>query len=283
MILTDDIYLCNCKHRDRSLLNPWESIRKYVCADCSAVMTCACDSEIATYVVPHQALRGRDQHTQDDVAVTHPLVARVCHDCRGEAVPAHPKAAHRRAASLVHRYYWHEIWRETDLEFLAWCRSQGLPLLDASGKPLFFEYRREHQQQYDDIQRVVVDRIKAVHAQNPKYDFTRPSDADVIRTCEVTVESIQACYLGRSTGPVLVLPLGGSDPSQAVQVEEFVARSLRAQGREVMFCESRPFQALYGSLMWLWVQSLSDPCLRVCMWGCPALTDKAINLVRLPS
>lgn len=256
-----------CEHRDRSLLNPWESIRKYVCADCSAVMTCACDSEIATYVAPHQALRGRDKHTQDDVTVTHPLVERVCHHCRDEAAPAYPKAAHRGAASLVHRYYWHEIWRETDLEFLAWCRSQELPLFDARGKSLFFEYRRDHHEQYGDIQRGVVDRIRAAHAQNPKYDFTRPSDADVITTYGVTVESIQACYLGRSTGPALVLPLGESDPSQAVQVEEFVARRLRAQGREVMFCESRPFQALYGSLMWLWVQSPSDPRLRVCMFG----------------
>lgn len=58
-----------------------------------------------------------------------------------------------------------------------------------------------------------------------------------------------------------------ASPSQAVQVEEFAARRLRAQGCEVMFCESRPFQALYGSLMWLWVQSASDPRLRVCMFG----------------
>jgi hypothetical protein len=34
-----------------------------------------------------------------------------------------------------------------------------------------------------------------------------------------------------------------------------------------MFCESRPFQALYGSLMWLWVQSPDDSRLRVCGFG----------------
>ena len=185
-----------CEHRDRSLLNPWESLRKYVCADCPAVMTCACDSDIATDVVPHQALRGRDQHTQDHVTVTHPLVPHLCHDCRDEAVPAYPKAAHRGAASLIHRYYWHEIGRETRLEFLAWCQSQELPLFDASGKPLFFELQREHHQQYDDIHGAVVERIRAAHAQKPKYDFTRPSDADVIRTYGVIVENIQACYPG---------------------------------------------------------------------------------------
>ena len=50
-------------------------------------------------------------------------------------------------------------------------------------------------------------------------------------------------------------------------MEEFVTEILQVRGREVMFCESRPFQALYGSLMWLWVQSPDDSRLRVCMFG----------------
>jgi VRR-NUC domain len=257
----------SCEHPNRSLLSPWELLRKYVCTDCSAVMTCACDHEIAAFILPHQAMRGRDQHTGDYVAVTHPLTSHVCHECRGEKLPVYPRAAHRGSASLVHRYYWHEIERATELEFLAWCKARGLPLFDQGNRPLFFQHRREHAGEYDEIQHSVVERIRAAHQKNPKYDFTRPSDTDVIKACNVTVESVEACYLTPSAGPVQVLHLDVTDPSQAVQVEEFVARRLRARGREVMFCESRPFQALYGSLMWLWAQSPSDPRLRVCMFG----------------
>ncbi len=256
-----------CTHHNRTLLNPWESLRKYVCSDCSAVMTCLCDQDIALYVSPHQAMTGTDQHTRDDVRVTHPLTPDVCDQCRGEQPKAYPKAAHRGSASLIHRYYWHEIYRDTALEFLAWCRAEGLPLLDESGKAQFFDYRREHAEKYAEIECSVIERIKATHALHPKYDFTRPSDADVIKTNDVTVESVPACYLVRSAGPALVLPLDVDDPAQGVQVEEFVARQLRAQGREVMFCESRPLQTLFGNLMWLWVQSPDDPRLRPSGFG----------------
>jgi len=140
-------------------------------------------------------------------------------------------------------------------------------LLDKNGKTLIFEHRREHDDKYAEIESAVVDRIRIAHEQHPKYDFTRPSDSDVIKACGVAIERVEACYLARSAGPALVLPLDVSDPVQAVQVEEFVARRLRAQGREVLFCESRPLQALYGSLMWLWVQSPDDPRLRVSGFG----------------
>jgi hypothetical protein len=82
-------------------------------------MTCACDEEIATFVMPYRASRGRDQWTHDGVSATHPLVPGIYHDCRGEIPPAYPKAEHRGATSKIHRYYWHEIWKETQLEFLA--------------------------------------------------------------------------------------------------------------------------------------------------------------------
>lgn len=256
-----------CEHRNRTFLSPWESLRKHVCADCGAVMTCACDENIAIYVTPYQAGRGRDQWTHDEVLVTHPLVPGLCHDCRGEIPPPYPRIAHRGASSKIQRYYWHEIWKETELELLAWARENDVPLFDDDGKPRLLSFRREHAETYKAIEAAVIDRWKKIHEENPRYDFTQPSDADVIKSCEVVVEEIDACYLAPSPGHVLVLPLGATDPAGAVQVEEFVARRLRSAGREVMFCESRPFQALYGSLMWLWVQSPSDPRLRPAGFG----------------
>lgn len=140
-------------------------------------------------------------------------------------------------------------------------------MLDQNGRALIFDHQRQHKDRHAEIQQSVIERIRAAHELHPKYDFTRPSDSDVIRACQVTVESVRACYLTRSSGPALVLPLDVTNPSEAVQVEEFVARRLRKQGREVMFCESRPFQALYGSLMWLWVQGYGDDRLRMAGFG----------------
>jgi hypothetical protein len=251
-----------CEHLNRTFVSPWESLRKYVCSDCGAIMTCACDEDIAVFVTPYQASRGRDQWTRDEATVTDPLVPNLCHDCRGEISPAYPRAAHRGASSKVHRYYWHEIWKDTQLEFLAWCRTSNLPLFGPDGKPRLIYYHREHAEQYEAIQASVVERWKVRHEQNPRYDFTRPSDDDIIRSFEVTVENIDACYVTSPDRFVRVLPIGATDPTGAVQVEEFVAGRVRTDGRKVMFCESLPFQALYGSLMWLWIQSPSDPRLR---------------------
>lgn len=256
-----------CEHRNRTFLSPWELLRKYVCIDCGAVMTCACDQEIATFVTPYKASQGRDQWTHDEFMVTEPLVLGLCHDCRREVPPAYPKSEHRGASSKVHRYYWHEIWKETQLEFLAWCRESNLPLFDAAGRPRLLYYHCEHAENYQAIQAAVVARWRVRHEQNPRYDFTQPSDADVIKSCDVVVENVEACYLVPSSRHVLVLPLNATDPFGAVQVEEFVAQRLRREGREVLFCEGRPFQALYGSLMWLWIQSPGDLGLRPCGFG----------------
>lgn len=254
----------SCPHHDRALLSPWELLRKYVCSNCGAVMTCACDREIAVYVLPHQADYGHSQWTREDVAVTEPLVPGLCFDCRGEAPPAYPKAEHRGSSSKVHRYYWHEIWKDTALGFLKWCQENNLPLFNDTGQDLFMHHERGHPEVYKAIHASVVARWKDRHKHNPRYDVTQPSDADVIKSCVVFVENLDACYLSPSPGHVRVLQMNGTDPDAAVSVEEFVERRLREQGRQVMFCESRPVQALYGSLMWLWVQSPSDPRQRVC-------------------
>jgi hypothetical protein len=66
-----------CQHATVAVLNPWEMLRKYVCADCNAVMTCACCTDIATFVLPHQASRGVDPRTRDNVPVTAAFVPAV--------------------------------------------------------------------------------------------------------------------------------------------------------------------------------------------------------------
>jgi hypothetical protein len=72
--------------------------------------------------------------------------------------------------------------------------SPGLSEGGASrSRPRLLYYRREHAEAYKAIQAAVIDRWKKIHEENPRYDFTQPSDADVIKSCEVVVEEIDAC------------------------------------------------------------------------------------------
>jgi len=61
--------------------------------------------------------------------------------------------------------------------------------------------------------------------------------------------------------------IGESDPRRGVTVEQFAADAYRADGREVLFMESRPFHCLYGALMWLWVCDPSDERSRLAYFG----------------
>lgn len=255
-----------CPHDERFVLNPWERLRKYVCDDCGAVLTCACDREIAENVLPHQAGRGVDPRTRARVPVTTPLFPDVCPGCRGAAPIPYP-ATTRGATSKLQRYYWHEIWKTTQLRFLAWCRAQGLSALDAHGRPLIGRYAREHADEYGRIRRDVLDGIALAHQQRPVYDFSEPSDADLLAANSVVIDEIDACYVTPTVRRARVLPLGGRDPDQATSVEVFVADILRGDSQAVMFCESRPVHALYGCLMWLWVQDPADPELQPRRFG----------------
>jgi len=106
-------------------------------------------------------MRGIDQHTHDEVAVTHPLTPGICPECRGEEVPAYPRAAHRGICQLVHTDYWREIERASELEFLAWCRTQNLPLFDDDNRPLFFYHQRDHAERYKEIRHSAVEDMSA--------------------------------------------------------------------------------------------------------------------------
>lgn len=255
-----------CQHGPVALINPYEQLRKYECQDCQAVLTCSCDREIAVHVLPHQAMRSVDAQ-RFEVRVTDPLVDGVCHECRGRTPPPAPRKPHRGAASPIHRYYWREIYKETNRRFIQWLREQGMPLHGPDGQSAVMTLAREHADQYTALERIVIEGIKERHASNPMYDFARPSDADVLAACGAPVEDYPACYLTPTIGHVEVLPVDTNDVTSAVSVEEFVARRLRSTGREVMLCESRPFHALYATLMWPWVQDPADSRSRVSGFG----------------
>jgi VRR-NUC domain len=251
----------DCQHTEIDLVSPWETIRKYTCLACDAVLTCACDGPLATRVLPHQALHGVDDYSGARVEVTHPLTLGICDDCRGLPPQAHPRAAIRGATSKLRRYYWREIWVDTHLHFLQWCDDQGIAAEDETGQSLVLHLEHEHKAQFDQIERKVIEEVSQLHKSQPKYTYNELSDADIIRDNRVRVIEFKAAYLTPTSQQALVVPIGCTDHSQAVPVEEFVAADLRRDGREVMFCESLPFQALFGCLMWIWVQG-NDPLAR---------------------
>lgn len=249
------------------VLNPWERLRKWVCEDCRAVMTCACSRDVALYVVPHQAMRGVDPETRGRVPVALPLEPGVCAECRSGPWPAWPKAARRGAASVVHRYYWHELSTRTHERLLAWCREQGLPLLDADGRPLVARHAWDRPEAAEAIERDVLAEVREEHERAPRYQVERQSDADVLAAHGVEVVGVPAMYVDPSPGKALVVTEGSVDATGAVGVEEFVAALEHARGRETMFLESRPVQCMWGALMWLWVQHPSDDRLRISGFG----------------
>jgi len=263
-----DVMSPPCQHVTVVLLNPWELLRKYICEDCNAVMTCVCCADLATLVLPHQAGRGVDPRSKEHVPVTAAFVPSVCFDCRGITPPAYPKAPRRGAASVVHRYYWQELWTRTCRAQIAWCRARDLPLLDSDGRPLLSTYAREYPEDFAELAAQVLAEIRAEHESSPRYDVTRPSDADILIRHQVPVVEVRACYLEPPPErKVLVMPLGCTDPAAAVSVEDHVAAMQRGQGRSTLFLESRPVQCLFGALMWLWVQDPADERGRVVYFG----------------
>lgn len=261
VVLPDNLTRSTCAHADRSVINGYELLLKYLCHDCDATMMCACYDDLGRYVRPHQAIMYKDPATGARLPLTDPSVPGLCHACRGERAPSFPRIAHRREATVIHRYYWRELWRGRDQRFLAWCRSQGLPFPDKPNGKSFDEYRTQFGDTYAAIEQEVFAELRTLHETAPIYDTTEPSSGAILSACRVNVRDIRACYVKPTVDRVLVLPENGTDPDAAVGVgvEDFVAAQLKADGRQVMFCESRPLHALFGVMMWLWVQDINDP------------------------
>ena len=68
------------------------------------------------------------------------------------------------------------------------------------------------------------------------------------------------------------------DGTERCSVEEFVARHYRREGYRVEVMESRPFHALFATIMWLVIEDFSDARTRVVMFG--AREGTAVPLFR---
>ena len=245
-------------------MNQYEIIRKYKCNECGAVMMCQCDQDLGEKYLPHQVSYGTDLHTKDRHAVTAGFQPSICTDCRGVPAEPAPTAALRGASSNVRRYYWREIMTTTMRRLGQWAADHGMTYVEAQQK---------HRDVHDEIHEAVVAEIKKAHELTPKYQYDIVSSAKVLQDFDVEIVDFYATFLKVESGRSVVL-----DGTERYSVEEFVARHYRSQGYNVELMESRPFHALFATVMWLVIEDYADPRTRVVMFG--ARQGTAVPLFR---
>lgn len=231
-----------CNHSTVSCLNQYEIIRKYRCDACSAVMMCACDAETGRRFLPHQLSEGQESRSGLRVPVTHGFQTDVCNTCRGFPEEPAPKAKMFGCTSKVQRYYWREIMVRKMYRFAA--------------KP------DDDPRSRDEIERLVVDEIRAEHEQSPKYCYSEESESQFMARAGISFTEIGAQYLPSPDRKIRVQGRGG-----AVSVERVVAEKLEDEGFSVLETESIPFHTLFGVYAWMLIQDQGDPLVRLVQFG----------------
>ena len=162
-------------------------------------------------------------------------------ECRGLPAVVAPVAQGYGRSSKVRRYYWRELYFATTRRFAEW--------VDAGGDPRSSEGNGKR----EEIERAVLDELKAAHASSPKYKFNEVPQSEVLLRYEVEVVALEAEYV-KASAKGQVIRDGDSVCSPEVYAENWYTK----QGYEVLHLESVPFHALFGIYMWLLVQDLGD-------------------------
>ena len=207
-------------------------------------MMCACDEAIGKTHLSHQLDRGVVLETQERVQVTAGFQPKICRECRGLKPEAHPVSSIPGRTSKIRRYYWRELaFREMEL-YKNWKQT-------AEGQASSAESRFSVPQ----VAEQALEEIKSLHATTPKYVFSSLSQQEVLKRYNVEVIDVRADYIERGTGRAQIMYEG-----QTLGVEEFACRHLEALGYRALICESRPFHALFATLLG---RLIGDPKLRL--------------------
>jgi len=231
-------------------LNQHELIRKYRCADCGAVMMCACDETFGRRFLAHQLREGCELDTQLRVPVTDGFQPAICSECRGLPADPAPAAAIHGRTSKIKRYYWRELFFAEHAARADWDDAHP----DAG--------EAEKQDAYRAIDHRVAEEIKALHATSPKYVFTELSQAQVIERYAVEIDALSAVYAQAGTKGAQIIVDGA-----VVSPEAFATRHYQALGWSVLATESIPFHALFGVFMWILIEDPADPLGQMCSFG----------------
>lgn len=242
------------KHSSVICINPYEYIRKYRCNSCGEVMICSCDEDFALRCLPHQISEGIELNTQNRIPVTLGFQPNICNACRGIQEEPAPKAAMYGRTSKIYRYYWREIDTKTIRRFADWS--------DDEGYTDWLRAQEENKDKYSAIEKQVVDEIKELHHKLPIYIYDQKSQDEVLSKCEVTIVNLDAFYIKTPNRKAKIL-----DSGQELTAEEFAANYYKQKGYSVVFAESVPFHALFGTLMWMLIQDPKDERNRVVAFG----------------
>lgn len=258
-----------CSHDPVTCLNQYEFIRKYRCADCGAVMMCACDEAFGRRFLSHQLSEGVELETQARVPVTGGFQPAICNGCRELPLVAAPGAAIHGRTSKIKRFYWRELYfREKERE-ADWEAENP----DASAEEKAEAAKR--------IEASVLEEIKRLHETSPLYDMREPSTAEILKRYDVKVETFHPEFAAiPEKGAVVILD------GTVVSPETFVASQYEKQGWQAMRLESVPLHALFGTMMWLVIEHPGDPRSRMVAFGSrtayEAGTERKLISLNLP-
>lgn len=199
---------------------------------------CACEEDIGRAVLPHQLNHASVYQTRDELPVTLGFQPGICNTCRGLPEQATPLASIPGRTSKISRYYWRELFFETERLVLSELKTN--PDADPD------EVRNLSE-------KIVLERLKEQHKTQPKYQYVERSQAEIIKAYDVRIDRVDAVYLQQGTkGRQIDDGKGGCSP------ETFAANHYESQGYQVYELESTPFHALFGIYMWALIQSAAD-------------------------
>ena len=242
-----------CEHKTVKCLNQYEFIRKYVCENCNEIMMCSCDEEYGRRFLAHQLDMGCVLETQERVPVTIGFQDKICPECRGhKPIPA-PKAPMRGATNKIKRYYWREIHFAVTKHFY-----DKHPELNPSE---FLIYHQDFTEELKIIEKDVLEKIKILHREKPKYQYSEMSQSEVVAMTDTEVILVNAEHV-KQEGKVRI-----RDADSVLFVETFASNYFRKTGYKVMESESTPFHVLFGVFMYLLIQQPEDDSIRVVRFG----------------
>jgi hypothetical protein len=223
---------------------------------------CSCDEQIGNRFLPHQLKNGTDYETKERIPVTSGFLPRICRECRGLSPEAHPMASTPRRTTKIRRYYWRELWfREMEL-FAEWADAHGVSLDNAVSEEAALARK--------DAAKRALDEIKQLHVRSPKYIFDEESQADVIQRYNVKIVDLKGIFYDPVQGQRVQIV---GDNGEPLSSEEYVRQHYSNLGYESMFVESTPFHVLFGVFMWLVIQDVTDPRVRIVGFGDRASSD----------
>ncbi len=129
---------------------------------------CSCDEPFARQFLPHQLANGTELKTKRRVPVTHGFQHGVCAECRGLPAEPAPKAESYGRGSKIKRYYWRELFFEKKRRTASW--DEAHPSANETDR------RTAHLA----IEKEVLENIKDLHANKPKYVISEPSQTDIL-------------------------------------------------------------------------------------------------------